>query len=74
MVFQQAADRGKALSGVRQWALSVQARTNHNKATCALANKLARIGYATLRDGTDFDEPASLARRKSQRQSFALPA
>jgi transposase len=69
-----AAERGKALSGVRQWALSVQARTNHNKATCALANKLARICYATLRDGTGFDEPAAIARRKAQRQSFALPA
>jgi hypothetical protein len=59
---------------LRQWALSVQARTNHNKATCALANKLARICYTTLRDGTGFDEPAALARRKAQRQSFALPA
>jgi hypothetical protein len=30
------------------------------KATCALANKLARICYATLRDHAPFDETASL--------------
>ena len=27
-------------------ALELQARSNHNKATCALANKLARIAWA----------------------------
>ncbi len=66
-------EKGKVLSGVRQWALQVQARSNHNKATCALANKLARICYATLRDHAAFDERAALA-RKTQRQSFAMPA
>jgi transposase len=30
--------------------MRLQARANHNKAACALANKLARICYATLRD------------------------
>jgi hypothetical protein len=34
--------------------LEVQARGNHNKAACALANKLARICYATLRDKEPF--------------------
>jgi hypothetical protein len=34
--------------------LAVQARSNHNKATCALANKLARICYAVLRDGQPY--------------------
>ena len=68
-----AVDKGKVLSGVRQWALTVQARSNHNKATCALANKLARICYATLRDHEMFDEAAALA-RKARRQSFAIPA
>ena len=29
---------------------AVQQRSNHNKAACALANKLASICYATLRD------------------------
>jgi len=68
-----AVEKGKILSGVRRWALAVQARSNHNKATCALANKLARICYATLRDHAAFDEKAALE-RKTQRQSFATPA
>ena len=41
-------------------------------ATCALANKLARICYATLRDHKPFDEAAQLI-RKENRQSFAMP-
>jgi hypothetical protein len=52
--------------------VAVQKRSNHNKATCALANKLARICYATLRD----QEPYGAARlnRKLKRVAFALPA
>lgn len=37
---------GRSLDRLRTWALAVQARTNHNKAACALANKLARIAWA----------------------------
>jgi transposase len=37
---------GREVDRLRAWALDVQARTNHNKATCALANKLARIAWA----------------------------
>jgi transposase len=37
---------GRNVDRLRGWALQVQARTNHNKATCALANKLARIAWA----------------------------
>ena len=37
---------GRKLDRLRTWALAVQDRTNHNKATCALANKLARIAWA----------------------------
>ena len=37
---------GRNLDRLRTWALEVQARTNHNKAACALANKLARIAWA----------------------------
>jgi transposase len=37
---------GREVDRLRSWALAVQARTNHNKATCALANKLARIAWA----------------------------
>jgi hypothetical protein len=63
---------GKEIQGVRRWALEVQGRSNHNKATCALANKLARICYATLRDHKPFDEAARV-NRKERRQSFAMP-
>ena len=62
---------GRCVDPLRQWALAVQDRSNHNKPTCALANKLARICYATLRDG----EPYGAARlqKKVARTAFALP-
>ena len=37
---------GRQVDRLRTWALALQARSNHNKATCALANKLARIAWA----------------------------
>jgi hypothetical protein len=51
---------------------NVPSRSNHNKATCAPANRLARICHATLRDG----EPYGVARlqKKVARTAFALPA
>jgi hypothetical protein len=58
---------------VRRWALNVQGRTNHNKAACALANKLARICYATLRDKQPFGDNERL-QRKVNRESFVMPA
>jgi transposase len=64
---------GKEVCGVRRWALEVQGIANHNKAACALANKLARICYATLRDKTTFDENSRLS-RKVHRQAFVMPA
>lgn len=64
---------GKPLDRLRQWALAVQERSNHNKATCALANKLARICYATLRDGEPYGPVARLA-KKMERTTFAMPA
>ena len=64
---------GREVCGVRRWALEVQGRSNHNKAACALANKLARICYATLRDKTPYEESERLA-RKTHRQSFVMPA
>ena len=53
---------GRPLDRLRQWALEVQARSCHNKAAVALANKLARIVWATWRHGQDFQrrEPLSL--------------
>jgi transposase len=64
---------GREVCGVRRWALDVQGRTNHNKAACALANKLARICYATLRDKQPFGESEQL-NRKANRESFVMPA
>ena len=49
-----------------------RARSNHNKATCALANKLARICYAALRDQAPFT--GERLQRKLARQAFAMPA
>lgn len=42
----QLASQGKPLNRLQQWALALEQRTHHNKATCALANKLARICWA----------------------------
>ena len=39
----------RALDPLRTWALGIAQRSHHNKATCALANKLARICFAVLR-------------------------
>lgn len=46
---------GRDCTGLKGWALAVRQRTNQNKATCALANKLARICFATLRHQQPFD-------------------
>jgi transposase len=67
-----AAERGRPLDALRAWALNVQSRTHHNRATCALANKLARICYAVLRDGEDYG--IARVNRKRQRETYALPA
>jgi len=67
-----ATNAGREVCGVRRWALEVQGRTNHNKAACALANKLARICYATLRDKEPFGEGERL-NKKMHRESFAMP-
>jgi transposase len=61
---------GRPLDPLRQWALSVQTRSNHNKATCALANKLARICYATLRDQEAFEK--SRLTRKIERTAYPM--
>ena len=66
------ADRnGKKIDDLRRWALTVQGRTHHNRATCALANKMARICYAVLRDHQDYG--AALVERKLRRETYALP-
>ena len=45
----------KELSRLQRWALDLKARTNHNKAAVGLANKLARIAWATWFHGRAFD-------------------
>jgi transposase len=44
------ANTGAPLDRLRQWALDLEKRSNRNKAVCALANQMARLCYATLRD------------------------
>jgi transposase len=51
----RARSRGRDSQGLQRWALSLAERTHHNKATCAVANKLARICFATLRAQQPFD-------------------
>jgi len=50
---------GRSLDRLRTWALAVQDRTNHNKATCALANKLARIAWAVWVKHETYQAPAA---------------
>ena len=64
----------RQLDGLRQWITEVEARSNHNKAACAMANKLARICYACLRDGTFFDAPSVRLNKKLERTAFAIAA
>ena len=71
---QRARTSGKEIDGLRRWALEVQGRTHHNKAACALANKLARICYATLRDAQPYGEPIRRPLKKIERTSFAIAA
>ena len=52
---QQLAAANHPLNRLQQWAYTLQQRAGHNKATCALANKLARIAWATWMHGTVFD-------------------
>ena len=59
---------------MRRWALDVQGRSYHNKAACALANKLARICYATLRDQEPLAEGTVLMSKKITSQAFVMPA
>jgi transposase len=43
------------------WALAIEARQGHNKATIALANKLARIAWCVWRNERDYRDQAHLA-------------
>jgi transposase len=65
---------GKPLDGLRTWATEIQTRAHHNKATCALANKLARVCYAVLRDHTPYGDPQPRQEKKLTRTAFAIAA
>lgn len=43
------------LTRLQRWGLQLEQRAGHNKATVALANKLARIVWATWKHERDFD-------------------
>ena len=45
----------KPLTGLQQWALQLQERAGHNKATVALANRMARIIWAMWTREVDYD-------------------
>ena len=64
--------KGNELAGIRRWAIELQQRSNHNKAACALANKLARICYGVLRDQAPFGQPTIRLGKKMHRQAFEL--
>jgi transposase len=53
-VNQQAAGT-KPLTRLQRWAVELAARAGHNKAACALANKLVRIAFAVVRQGREFN-------------------
>lgn len=48
------------LSALESWALETETRAGHNKATVALANKMARIVWALYTKGTEFNGDYSL--------------
>jgi transposase len=50
-----AARAGRPLDALRAWGLRVRSRSGHNKAAVAVANKLARILWATWRRQRDFE-------------------
>lgn len=51
----QLAKAGKPLNHLQHWSVQLESRKGHNKAACALANKLARIAWATWRHQRDFN-------------------
>ena len=46
---------GKQLTCLETWAVNTQSRVGHNKATVALANKMARIMWAVWTRHEDFN-------------------
>jgi transposase len=65
---------GRPLDGLRRWALAVQGRSNHNKAACALANKLTRVCYSVLRDSEPYTGMVTRLQKKVTCTAYAMPA
>jgi transposase len=51
---------GRPLDALREWRIRVRARVGHNKAAVAVANKLARLVWATWYRERDFEFRAAL--------------
>ncbi|MBS0377143.1 MAG: IS110 family transposase [Proteobacteria bacterium] len=51
---------GRPLTALQAWALRLEARTCHNKAAIGVANKLARIIWATWSRERDFESSAEM--------------
>jgi transposase len=54
LAHRQAAKGEHSLTSLQRWALDVERRTHHNKATIALANKMARIIWVTWTRAQDY--------------------
>ncbi len=54
LAHRQATKGDHTLTSVQRWVLDVEQRTHHNKATIALANKMARIIWAVWTSGEDY--------------------
>jgi transposase len=54
LAHRQATKGDHTLTSVQRWALDVEQRSHHNKATIALANKMARILWAVWTSGEDY--------------------
>jgi transposase len=52
---QQSLIRPEQINPLQRWVLDLERRAGHNKATCALANKLARIAWACWNYERDFN-------------------
>jgi transposase len=67
----RAAQAGRPLDRLRSWVLETERRCGRNKATVALANKLARIIWATWNHQRAFDSNWSARPHLMQRQAAA---
>ena len=57
----QASLARKPLTRLQQWAVSLAEKRGHNKAACALANKLARVAFSVVRHRRSFNRELALA-------------